>query len=584
MFSGIATRMAYALQLHRELDHDPLGQKHGKATELSFTDREIRRRTMWSCFLMDRFNSSGTERPMFADEDKIKVQLPIRESNFQMEISGPTESLDGRVPNPIVNSDIGSSADPLKNMGVAAYMIRIIALWGRVINYLNMGGKEKDPKPMWDPRSRYAELRVEATNFRASLPSELRNTPENLKTHASEKLGNQFLFLHIAIHQVILFLNRFAIPTAPGARNPKEMPNSFLEEAGPLAVEAANGISSLIKYAWDYHAVAPFLGYCAFLSSTVHVWAKFSKSQAIAETSSMHLATNMNYLKKMKDYWGTFQFMIQNLRDIYLQHADASKKDSGEKQAQDNKIFQYGDWFGHYPHGAEKKDEVVSPIQVKHESNDTALDHKPDLQTVENFIQTQSPPSHTTEFKQPIKKHPRIRSQPDDHQQQNRQSETQSIQQDMAPLQMSDSQAPMDPSAFVGQHPTQLYPSPCSNSFPQNYDLLPMPTAANSALLPQLDRQLVYGAYAGHNPTGSSSASALSAMTNGQQESTGVLSDTSSQMWHNPLNIPPHEQQQMLGSGAGYLGEIPTSAWFMPFNLNPNQTPGDNEDLLQGFR
>lgn len=41
MFAGMATRMAYALQLHRELDHDPLGLKTDRKSELSFTDREI---------------------------------------------------------------------------------------------------------------------------------------------------------------------------------------------------------------------------------------------------------------------------------------------------------------------------------------------------------------------------------------------------------------------------------------------------------------------------------------------------------------------------------------------------------------
>lgn len=101
---------------------------------------------MWACFLMDRFTSSGTERPMFADKHITKVQLPVKESNVQMEIPGLTESLDGRVPNP-VNSDIGQLSGPQGNMGVAAYMICVIVLWGRVIKYLNMGGKERDEHP-----------------------------------------------------------------------------------------------------------------------------------------------------------------------------------------------------------------------------------------------------------------------------------------------------------------------------------------------------------------------------------------------------------------------------------------------------
>lgn len=587
MFAGMATRMAYALQLHRELDHDPLGRNNDKkSSEFSFTDREIRRRTMWACFLMDRFNSSGTERPMFADEEIIKIQLPIRESDFQMEIPGPTEALDGRVPNP-VNSDSGQLSDPKKNMGVAAYMVRIVALWGRVIKYLNMGGKERDSHPIWDSESGFAKLRKETNDFKESLPPDLVNTPENLQNHAAEKLGNQFIFLHIATNQTLLFLNRFAIPTAPGARNPKDMPKSFLNEAAPAAVVAAEQISSLISVAWDYHATAPFLGYCAFLSSTIHVWAIFfRKEPKIAETSKKHLATNVKYLGRMKKYWGMFHFMLENLKDVYRQHADASTKGSSEVVAEDNTIFQYGDWFQKYPHGVSETDYQDPAIRVKKEPDgNAALSHKSDLQSVEDFFHAQSPPSRKKDTHKAAKKSAKVASQSDTHQRQLHQAdvEKETAQQGMLPVHMDDSQNAMDPSAFIAQHPTQLYPQPCINSFPQAYDLEPLSTPANTALLPQLDRHLVYGAYAGQDPTGSSSASALSALTNGQQDPSSAMSDPSSQMWENPLDLSPQQQQQFLNIGT-YMGDMQTSAWFMPFNLNPPEI-GDGEDFrgLGGF-
>ena len=48
MFGGMAQRMAYALQLHKDLDHMPKGRSADEKSDLTFTDREIRRRTMWS--------------------------------------------------------------------------------------------------------------------------------------------------------------------------------------------------------------------------------------------------------------------------------------------------------------------------------------------------------------------------------------------------------------------------------------------------------------------------------------------------------------------------------------------------------
>ena len=585
MLGGMATRMAYALQLHRELDHDPLGRKTENKSELSFTDREIRRRTMWSCILMDRFTSSGTERPMFADEDIIKVQLPVKESSFQMEIPGPTESLDGRVPNP-VKTDTGQLSDPKSNMGVAAYMIRVIVLWGRVIKYLNMGGKEKDKYPIWDPKSQYAELRRQANDFKESLPANLQDSHENLKNHAAERLGNQFLFMHIASNQVVLFLHRFAIPTAPGARNPKELPTKFLAEAVPAVLDAASQISILVNDALEYHAVAPFLGYCAFMSSTIHVWGIFSKNKSIEASCKRHLASNVKYLGKMKKYWGMFHFMAENLKDIYRQHADASQKGSSEMENQDDTIFQYGDWFQKYPHGVSETDYQDPAVEIKKEPNsDASLSHGKGLQSVEDFFQSQSPPSRSAQPRKSGKKSAKVTSQPEDRppQQQLQQPDfqTNAAQQGMIPLTMS--QPPMDPSAFVG-HPPQLYPQPCTNSFPQAYDMLPLSTPANTSLLPQLDRHLVYGAYAGNDSTGSSSASALSALTSGLQDpqnSQQGLNDPANPMWDNPLDLSPQTQQQMLGPG-GYMGDLQTSAWFMPFNLNPPEIGAEGDELGRG--
>ena len=586
MLGGMATRMAYALQLHRELDHDPLGRKTENKSELSFTDREIRRRTMWACFLMDRFTSSGTERPMFADEDIIKVQLPVEESRFQMEIPGPTESLDSRVPNP-VKSDTGQVSDLKGNMGVAAYMIRVIALWGRVIKYLNMGGKERDEHPIWDTKSQYAELRRQASDFKMSLPADLQNTLENLKNHAAEKLGNQFLFMHIASNQVVLFLHRFAIPSAPGGRNTKEIPKAFLAEAVPAVLDAASQISVLINDAIEYHAVAPFLGYCAFMSSTIHVWGIFSKNKSIEASCKRHLTNNVKYLSKMKKYWGMFHFMAESLKDIYRQHADGSQRGSSEVASQDDTIFQYGDWFQKYPHGVSEADYQDPAVKIKEEPNsDASLSHGKDLQSVEDFFHTHSSPSRSAQPRKSGRKSAKPASLPEDRpppqQLQQPDFHNSATQQGVLPLSMS--QPPMDPSAFV-DHPPQLYPQPCSNSFSQAYDMLPLATPANTALLPQLDRQLVYGAYAGNDPTGSSSASALSALTSGLQDPQSTqhgLSDPATSMWDNPMDLSPQTQQQMLGSG-GYLGDLQTSAWFMPFNLNPPEIGTVGDELGRGL-
>jgi hypothetical protein len=73
MFAGMAIRMASALRLSREIDGDAIGIDNvtggaPNASELPFglpenrvssrekfswTEREVRRRTFWACFIMD---------------------------------------------------------------------------------------------------------------------------------------------------------------------------------------------------------------------------------------------------------------------------------------------------------------------------------------------------------------------------------------------------------------------------------------------------------------------------------------------------------------------------------------------------
>lgn len=394
MFGGMAQRMAYALQLHKENEYDPLVADPDRQP-LSATDREIRRRTMWSCFLMDRFNSSGSDRPLFVHEQYIEVQLPVKEHLYVHEIYAPTENLEGNVPNP-VPPDSGQLANPRDNMGVSAYTIRLVCIWGKLIKYMNLGGKEREAEPMWSADSTYHAIKKEAKEFKAALPEMLVYTQENLKSHAIGKTANSFLYLHILWQQIMLFMHRFALPSTAGSRPPKDMPHDFLTESARSALDAANQISILINEAMDHNVVAPFAGYSAFFSSTVHVHGVFSKNPKLEAQSKRYLAYNVKYLTKMKKYWGMFHYIAENLKDLYRQHADAQLKGptttSGDKKK--GSIFQYGDWFDRYPHGVSKTDyEDAAESNANEPGTDAVLGQKSDLQSVEEFFASLSPPS-----------------------------------------------------------------------------------------------------------------------------------------------------------------------------------------------
>ena len=538
-FGGQAIRMAFALQLHKDLDHDP--QKRNDRTPLSFIDREIRRRTMWACFLMDRLNSSGTDRPTFINQDQMKIPLPIKEKYFQLDIPGPTENLSGQVLQPVTPA-AGELSNPKENMGVAAHMIRAIALWGRIINYLNLGGKEDDAHPMWHPNSGYASLIKQTEAFSESLPESLRYSRENFRSHEIEGVANQFLFLHIAIQQNILFMNRFAVPGHTSGRTPKDAPKDFVTKAGAKAFEAANSISGLLRDSESCLVTAPFTGYCAFLSSTVHVFGVFSKNAAMEATSKKNLATNIKYLAKMKRYWGMFHYMSENLKDQYRMYADASRQGSSTSGVKhpSAQIFQYGDWFDRYPHGV-SQGEFDDPAVKVEKGEDAVLEQKSDYRTVEEFFNSLSPqPSHSKETTKSHKRKAK-RNPPQ------RQDQHVSVDTNLTagpPLQVPNAhQIPPSYNQLSPTTPVSMYNQPY-------YGLDFLLPAQQQGILPQLDRQLVFGAYAGMDP------------------SQGLLDGS------NAWDIP-------MSGLTGFVTE-PSSAWMIPFNMEPPEM-GQDADVMNAM-
>ncbi|KFY90609.1 hypothetical protein V500_05073, partial [Pseudogymnoascus sp. VKM F-4518 (FW-2643)] len=383
---GMAIRMAYALQLHRDLEHDPC--KPHSRVRLSFVDREIRRRTMWACFLMDRFNSSGTDRPMFIKEETILVQLPIKEDLFQLDIEGPTEDMKGDVPFPSAGGD-GELSNARENMGVAAFTIRSIALWGRIIIYYFQGGRDRDPASIWADDSEFAELRVQSEAFERSLPDLLQYTPENLSAHETQGLGNQFLFLHITVQQTILLLAHNAVHCSqPGPPRPAPPPE-FIESTAAAATSAAQRISALLRVAEAYPLTAPFAGYCAFLSSTAQMPLAFSKDEAVAALAKRNLATNVRYLTKMKRAWGVFHWTSEQLKKHFKACAFAAKRGGNAGDA--GVVSQYGDWFDRYPHGVSQGDFEEAARPSGEGGEDAVLETKGTLRTVEEFVHSIPP-------------------------------------------------------------------------------------------------------------------------------------------------------------------------------------------------
>lgn len=130
MISGLITRMTQALQINLEYNTDILCQNDD--TGLTVTEKESRRRLMWSCYVMDALVGSGVDQLTLVDEKDMKIQLPCNERNFVQQIPCLTETLETGNCLKFMG-DYVDNKTILPNMGMMAYFVRHISIRKKVL-------------------------------------------------------------------------------------------------------------------------------------------------------------------------------------------------------------------------------------------------------------------------------------------------------------------------------------------------------------------------------------------------------------------------------------------------------------------
>jgi hypothetical protein len=252
-----------------------------------------------------------------------------------------------------------------------------------------------------------------------------------------------------------------------------------------------------------------------------------------------NLATNVRYLSKMKRYWGVFHWTSEHLKEQFRAFADAARQGSGANGSTPvaSSIYHYSDWFDRYPHGVSQTDFKDPASSIKKEKGDDAvLEEKSDYRTVEEFFNTLSPSSlqpREREVVKPSKSNKKGKKNPPVSQHSDPQQHLNSTITPGTSLQL--------PTAGVHEM-TQAYNEISSDNNGNIYNE-PVYYGQESIFPPHqqamlhLDRHLVYEAY----------AEDLEPSLDGQH-----LLDNAG--WD--IN---------MGNITGF--EEPSSAWFVPFNL-----------------
>ncbi|KAL5350542.1 hypothetical protein ACLOAV_004111 [Pseudogymnoascus australis] len=199
-FCGSAVRAATWLGLNLELGES----EKGSSTTIFNLDRvgyaECRRRTFWSCYIMDHFSTFCNGHLNTINPKDIFLRYPTTTKNF--------ESLtDAGAPFFVPSGALAQSS--LKDVGSTAYMINILSIWGDIRDYNYRASKSPNVAATEPFSAFYATTIARLEGWRASLLPTAENTIENLDDAVTDGTIGSFVSMHSLYHVSYTNLHRY---------------------------------------------------------------------------------------------------------------------------------------------------------------------------------------------------------------------------------------------------------------------------------------------------------------------------------------------------------------------------------------
>ncbi|KAI6087938.1 fungal-specific transcription factor domain-containing protein [Hypoxylon rubiginosum] len=420
MYVGVAIRMAQFLKLGFGDIPGP-GDMDNKSAELqrrgSFQqsqvalDKEIRRRTMFSCFILDRMLSCGKERVSIVNAEDLQIQLPCSEDKFDLAMEVPTGFLRDRARHGMDDS-------------VLSRFIQLVDIWGEISKYSSEGGrtsKREENHPPWTTESAFYQLDKRLEEFDAELPGTFTFSRSNYFKHENHQASSVFVLLHMLRCVCLIMLHREWIPFVPirceypqGPLDhpiPPTAPDGFWISSAEQVFKASRDIIDLIEicqrknklpqstivlfaiwtasfcglYAahfpqmdipkhmlnYDYEnddqdeSVSDVLrrGSVAFAAATLH---KMSKYQKMASTYVGILRQMDKYFDKIKQDYFRFNAKARNAGEVTLRVRDGGIGGGLEEyQRHDKKLKDFG-FFHPEDHNNDDHSDRSSPNTIYH--------------------------------------------------------------------------------------------------------------------------------------------------------------------------------------------------------------------------
>jgi len=335
-YIGIAARMSLLLGLGERKSLCYTERKdNNEDPKQSFILQEVKRRTLWSVYMMDRCISSGRNRSSAIRVEDIKISLPCSDRDFAF-----GSSVDCMTFNQLrdhLNSEVHDCE--LEKATSTTFIIFAFELWAQIAKWFGEGGARNDTLDPWLPNSVYSKFSSQLDTIHDFLPSNLQYNSINLDAHIADNTAGSFGYLHSLLFLCRTFLNREYLYLCP-----KKPQKSWWFKCIDDLISSIKMCSMLISTlsSLNLMVVAPFTGFQIFTSGGTSLYlASFSsdifeyyiKSHGFSRNDFKEISLqNARLLRHWGDVWtlaNCWVVYINQMRKAFARMASFEETSQG---------------------------------------------------------------------------------------------------------------------------------------------------------------------------------------------------------------------------------------------------------------
>ncbi|KAH8925140.1 hypothetical protein BT69DRAFT_1332441 [Atractiella rhizophila] len=305
---GTGIRMTQVLRLSFEDDcpgegsvPHPLGAGGGNGTGKAFMNSEMRRRTFWSAYLLDRL-LCARDRPVTIREANTRfVRMPCEDEEYSNGAlngtpgDGPDGEGEGGQPPRLRKVEEWGSMCFLEERGkerdcdLYGFLLRIADFWSDVATYIGQGGHTMDRRGPWTRQSSFYVLSERLRGWWDSLPPEMRLNETNFVRYNGEKKGRLFAVMHLVYFCSLIYLHRDFLPFAPlpgydprdgpidVALVDQDAPNGWWEDSLREVTSASTAVTDLFSLLERHNTALAhiFGGFTVLTAGSMHAYMLF---------------------------------------------------------------------------------------------------------------------------------------------------------------------------------------------------------------------------------------------------------------------------------------------------------------------